>query len=61
MSYVLGVDLGTTFTAAAVHREGRTETAQLADRAPVIPSVLFVGDPNVTAGPQIVIAAIRVR
>lgn len=44
MGYVLGVDLGTTFTAAAIHRDGRTETAQLADRAPVIPSVLFVGE-----------------
>jgi actin-like ATPase involved in cell morphogenesis len=43
MGYVLGVDLGTTFTAAAVHRDGRTETAQLADRAPVVPSVLFIG------------------
>jgi len=44
MGYVLGVDLGTTFTAAATHRDGRTEVVALADRASLVPSVLFVGE-----------------
>ena len=43
MGYVVGVDLGTTFTAAAVLREGsRPETVQLGNRAASIPSTVFV-------------------
>jgi len=42
MGYYLGVDLGTTYTAAAVWREGRVEIANLGNRAPVIPSVVFL-------------------
>jgi molecular chaperone DnaK len=42
MTYQAGIDLGTTYTAAAVHRDGRVEVVALADRATVIPSVLFL-------------------
>lgn len=42
MGYQLGIDLGTTFTAAAVHRDGRVEIASLGDRAAAIPSVVFL-------------------
>ncbi|MCB1005558.1 MAG: Hsp70 family protein [Acidimicrobiales bacterium] len=43
MSYQLGVDLGTTFTAAAVARGGRVEIASLDYRTAAIPSVVWVG------------------
>ncbi|MDD7940220.1 Hsp70 family protein [Actinomycetospora lutea] len=42
MGYGLGVDLGTTFTAAAVDRDGRVEMASLGDRAAAVPSVILV-------------------
>ncbi|CUU59555.1 Hsp70 protein [Parafrankia irregularis] len=41
MAYALGIDVGTTFTAAAVWRDNRAETVGLGDHSPVIPSVLF--------------------
>lgn len=44
MTYTLGVDIGTTFSAAAVHREGVTEIVALAHRAMVVPSAVFVPD-----------------
>jgi molecular chaperone DnaK len=44
MGYFLGVDIGTTYTAAAVWRDGRCDVASLGNRAPTIPSVLFVRD-----------------
>ncbi|MGH9245383.1 MAG: Hsp70 family protein [Acidimicrobiales bacterium] len=44
MAYQLGIDLGTTYTAAAVHRNGRVEVLSLGDRSTVIPSVVFVKD-----------------
>jgi molecular chaperone DnaK len=44
VGYRLGVDLGTTFTAAATSRDGRPEVVTLGDRADLIPSVVFVGD-----------------
>ncbi|MBA0125020.1 Hsp70 family protein [Haloechinothrix sp. YIM 98757] len=40
--YVLGVDLGTTFTAAATWRDGHAEVASLGSRAAVIPSVVLL-------------------
>ena len=43
MSFQLGVDVGTTFTAAAVAREGRVEVASLGWRSAAIPSVVWVG------------------
>ena len=42
MGYRLGIDLGTTFTAAAVEEGGRAEVVQLGDHAPQIPSAVFV-------------------
>ena len=44
MGYRLGVDLGTTYTAAAVHVDGRTEMLGLGIRAMQVPSVVFVRD-----------------
>ena len=46
--YLLGIDVGTTHTAAATCRGGPrhadTETVNLGDRSSAVPSVLFVGD-----------------
>ncbi len=42
MADSLGVDLGTTFTAAAVMRDGRPEIVHLGTRAAVIPSLVFL-------------------
>jgi molecular chaperone DnaK len=48
MSYLLGIDLGTTRTAAAIGRldarPGETEIVNLGDRASAVPSVLYLGD-----------------
>ncbi|QYN34519.1 Hsp70 family protein [Pseudonocardia sp. DSM 110487] len=48
MSYLLGIDLGTTRTAAAVGRRdarpGETEIVNLGDRSSAVPSVLYLGD-----------------
>jgi len=44
MSYGLGVDLGTTFTAAAVFRDGRVEMATLGDHTDAVPSVVLIRD-----------------
>ncbi|MFV2019607.1 Hsp70 family protein [Micromonospora sp. LOL_023] len=40
--YALGIDLGTTFTAAAVWRDGRVETVSLGGRSSAIPSVVLL-------------------
>ena len=42
MGYQLGIDLGTTYTAAAVARGGRVEVAALGTAGPVIPSVVLL-------------------
>jgi actin-like ATPase involved in cell morphogenesis len=42
VAYQLGIDLGTTFTAAAIHRDGRVEIAMLGNRAASVPSVIFL-------------------
>lgn len=42
MGYQLGVDLGTTYTAAAVGRNGRGEVATLGASGPVMPSVVLL-------------------
>jgi molecular chaperone DnaK len=42
MGYQVGVDLGTTYTAAALHRAGRVEIVTLGDRAAAIPSVVLL-------------------
>jgi len=44
MGYALGIDLGTTFTAAAVSLDGRTEVVSLGNHAVTIPSVVFLRD-----------------
>ena len=44
MGYRLGVDLGTTYTAAAVNAGGRVEMLGLGIRAMQVPSVVFVRD-----------------
>ncbi|MDQ1374427.1 MAG: molecular chaperone DnaK, partial [Actinomycetota bacterium] len=44
MGYQLGVDLGTTWTAAAVARDGRVEIASLGNHTAAVPSVIFVRD-----------------
>jgi molecular chaperone DnaK len=44
MGYFLGVDLGTTYTAAAIRRDDRTEITALSDRSPAIPSVLLLDE-----------------
>ena len=44
MGYGLGVDLGTTFTAAAVERDGHVEMVTLGDRSAAVPSVVLVRD-----------------
>jgi len=44
MAYYLGIDLGTTYTAAAVWRDGRVEMANLGTRAAVVPSVVLLRD-----------------
>jgi outer membrane protein assembly factor BamB/actin-like ATPase involved in cell morphogenesis len=50
MSYDLGIDLGTTFTAAATARGGRTENVGLGNRSIAAPSVVFVQNGTVLAG-----------
>ena len=42
--YVLGIDLGTTFTAAAAASEGRAEIISLGHTSAVVPSVVLVRD-----------------
>ncbi|HEY2998625.1 MAG TPA: Hsp70 family protein [Acidimicrobiales bacterium] len=47
MAYTLGVDLGTTYTAAAVMRDGRAEVATLGTRALEVPSVVLLREDGV--------------
>ena len=42
MGYELGVDLGTTYTAAAVHRNGSVQIVELGNRMASIPSVIYL-------------------
>lgn len=44
MPYSLGVDLGTTYTAAAIRRGERLEIADLGTRSAAIPSVVYLRD-----------------
>jgi molecular chaperone DnaK (HSP70) len=44
MAYSLGVDLGTTFVAAAVARDGLVETFPLGDRSTVMHAAVYIGD-----------------
>jgi molecular chaperone DnaK len=44
VAYFLGIDIGTTYTAAAVWRDGRYDVASLGNRAATIPSVVLLRD-----------------
>jgi actin-like ATPase involved in cell morphogenesis len=44
MPYDLGIDLGTTFTCAAIMRDGRVEVCQLGASSALVPSVVSVRD-----------------
>ena len=44
MGYYIGVDLGTTYTAAAVAQGDRVEVAALGDHSTAVPSVLWIGE-----------------
>ncbi|HEY2997700.1 MAG TPA: Hsp70 family protein, partial [Acidimicrobiales bacterium] len=44
MAYFLGIDIGTTYTAAAVWRDGRYDMVGLGNRAQTIPSVVLLRD-----------------
>ncbi|MEA3216954.1 MAG: molecular chaperone DnaK, partial [Acidimicrobiia bacterium] len=46
MTYCLGVDLGTTYSAAAVWRRGHVAPSPLGHATSVVPSVLFLTDEN---------------
>jgi molecular chaperone DnaK len=49
--YQLAIDLGTTYTAAALHRDGRVEVLALGNRAPTVPSVVLLReDESMLAG-----------
>jgi molecular chaperone DnaK (HSP70) len=47
VSYATGIDIGTTFSAAATWRDGRAATVALGDRAATVPSVLFLREDGV--------------
>jgi len=42
VTYQLGIDIGTTFTAAAIVRDGQADPVELGDRTLSVPSVVFV-------------------
>jgi actin-like ATPase involved in cell morphogenesis len=48
VAYFLGIDIGTTYTAAAVWRDGQVSVATLGQRAPVIPTVVFAREEDGT-------------
>jgi actin-like ATPase involved in cell morphogenesis len=50
LTFHLGIDLGTTYTAAAVARDGRVEAVPLGHRAVSIPSVLYIRDNEFIVG-----------
>ena len=44
MTYFLGIDLGTTYTAAAIYENGRASIIDLSSRTAIIPSVVFLAE-----------------
>src|SRR5581483_11151616 len=44
MGYLLGIDVGTTFTAAAINRDGRVEMVSLGQHTSVMPTLVYVRD-----------------
>jgi Hsp70 protein len=72
VTYAAGIDVGTTFSAAATWRDGRAATVALGDRAATVPSVLFLRDDGImlvgeaavrraVAGPQRVVREFKRR
>lgn len=50
-TYTIGIDLGTTFTSAAVHRDGHSVIVELGTRSAAVPSVVLLReDESVVAG-----------
>jgi molecular chaperone DnaK len=47
VAYSLGVDIGSTYTAAAVWRDGSVQSVPLGNRANAVPSVLFLREDGV--------------
>src|SRR5579859_360845 len=47
VAYSLGVDIGSTYTAAAIWRDGSVQTVPLGNRANAVPSVLFLREDGV--------------
>jgi molecular chaperone DnaK len=45
--YALGIDIGTTYTAAAIFRDGQATTVPLGERADSVPSSLFLREDGV--------------
>ena len=59
MSYQVGIDLGTTYTAAATFKDGRADTFALGNQAASIPSVVLLReDETVLTGESAVRRAI---
>lgn len=51
VGYVLGIDLGTTYSSAAINAGGRTEIVQLGSRSAVVPSlVVLKADGEILSG-----------
>jgi actin-like ATPase involved in cell morphogenesis len=50
MTYYLGIDLGTTYTAAATGRDGRVEAATLGIRSVSVPSVVCLAGDQILVG-----------
>ena len=50
MTYHLGIDLGTTYTAAATGRDGRVEAATLGTRSVSVPSVVCLAGDQILVG-----------
>ena len=44
VSYSLGIDLGTTYTAAAIYENGRATTIDLGSRTATMPSIVFLDE-----------------
>jgi actin-like ATPase involved in cell morphogenesis len=47
VAYSLGVDIGSTYTAASIWRDGAVQSVPLGNRANAVPSVLFLRDDGV--------------
>lgn len=48
--YALGVDVGTAYTAAAIHSDGRVEVLALSHASQIIPTSVYVGEDGFLVG-----------